>query len=201
VNYLARLGDPEAENRIEPLEKLAARFDPARLSTARPRFDPAVLEHWQRLALAALPVAELADWAGETLNGVPEAARNAFLDTVRPNIGRPADVAAWAAIVFGDAELPGGIETDAESAVVAAALAAYEAHGPDVKAMAAEARARTGARGAGFYHPLRVALTGRHDGPGLAELLAIMPADTIRARLAHHAGGRKEPSCSSSTTR
>ena len=43
--------------------------------------------------------------------------------------------------------------------------------------------ARTGRKGAELYMPLRIALTGRRDGPELAPLLAALPDATLRSRL------------------
>jgi glutamyl-tRNA synthetase len=69
-----------------------------------------------------------------------------------------------------------------------AALAALEATGPDLPALAREIRRRTGRKGAELFMPLRIALTGRGDGPELGPLLAALPPSTLRHRLAAHAG-------------
>ena len=42
----------------------------------------------------------------------------------------------------------------------------------------------TGRKGKALYMPLRFALTGRHDGPELAALLAAIPQALVRERLA-----------------
>ena len=99
----------------------------------------------------------------------------------------PAEVAAWARILFGAAELEPQPGTDAPPAVFAAALAAFDAGAVDHKALAGPVKEATGASGKHFFKPLRMALTGRAEGPELGALLAVMPRDTIRARLARHA--------------
>ena len=43
--------------------------------------------------------------------------------------------------------------------------------------------AATGAKGKGFFLPLRLALTGGHAGPELQPLLALLPPAIVRARL------------------
>ena len=43
--------------------------------------------------------------------------------------------------------------------------------------------ARTGAKGRGLFHPLRLALTGRGDGPELKKLLPLIGRAKALARL------------------
>jgi glutamyl-tRNA synthetase len=189
ANTLARLGHPWEESRLLSMQELARGFDPAHLSTAVQRFDPAQLVHWQRAALDGLPENELAAWAGEAaLGGVAPEFRTAFLAAVRPNVTRPEDVAGWAAILYGDGELEPCPETGAGPELFAAALAAWDAGAADHRAMAGPVREAVGASGRAFFKPLRLALTGRSEGPDLGALFAAMPAETIRARLARHAG-------------
>jgi glutamyl-tRNA synthetase len=58
----------------------------------------------------------------------------------------------------------------------------------DGEALLAALRAGAGVKGAGFFKPLRAALTGQLHGPELAPLLAAMPIERVTARLAAHAG-------------
>jgi len=188
ANTLARLGHPWEEHGLLSMEALAAGFDPARLTTAAQRFDPAQIGHWQRAALDALPENALADWAGEeALARVPAGARSAFLAAVRPNVLSPAEVASWAGILFGPVRLEPLPETGAASGLFAAALAAWDGGATDHKALAAAVKEAAGISGKGFFKPLRMALTGRTEGPDLGALFAALPRDTIRARLARHA--------------
>ena len=71
----------------------------------------------------------------------------------------------------------------AHAAFFAALAAAYDEHGANVKALGAAVLAATGAKGKGFFLPLRLALTGGHAGPELQPLLALMPPAIVRARL------------------
>jgi nondiscriminating glutamyl-tRNA synthetase len=188
ANTLARLGHPWDAHRLLSMEELAGGFDPARLSTAVQRFDPAQVAHWQRAALDALSPAELADWADAALAGVPAEHRAGFLAAVRPNVTSPAEVAEWASCLYGNAELEPVPDTGAGPALFAAALAAWEAGAADHRVLASHVKAAVGATGRAFFRPLRLALTGRTEGPDLGALLAAMPRETVRARLARHAG-------------
>ncbi len=188
ANTLARLGHPWEEPRLLSMQALARGFEPSRLSAAAQRFDPAQIGHWQRAALDALSGEAIAEWAGEALGRVPPERREAFIAAVRPNVTRPGEVAEWAAILYGAVELEPLPETGASRELFAAALAAWEAGAADHKAIAGPVRAAMGASGKALYKPLRLALTGRVEGPDLGALLAAMPRDTVHARLARHAG-------------
>jgi glutamyl-tRNA synthetase len=104
----------------------------------------------------------------------------------------PADAWPWLDVIAGDA--PEALPEDAALLAEAgpeyfrAALEACDAAGADLGALTARIRARTGRRGAALYMPLRIALTGRRDGPELAQLLRAIPPARVRARLAAHAG-------------
>jgi nondiscriminating glutamyl-tRNA synthetase len=188
ANTLARLGHPWEEHGLQSMTALAAGFDPARLSSAAQRFDPAQIGHWQRAALDALSDSELADWAGEpALALVPSGSRAAFLAAVRPNVTSPAEVAQWAAILFGPADLEPLPVTGAGPELFAAALGAFDGGAVDHQGLAGPVRESVGASGKAFFKPLRMALTGRAEGPDLGALFAAMPRATIRARLARHA--------------
>jgi glutamyl-tRNA synthetase len=67
------------------------------------------------------------------------------------------------------------------------ALAAFAESGGDLARLAEQIRVRTGRKGRDIYQPLRIALTGRHDGPELAALLPAIPPALVRERLAHAA--------------
>ena len=69
----------------------------------------------------------------------------------------------------------------------AIALAAFDGGAADHKAIAGPVKAALGVSGKALFKPLRMALTGRAEGPDLGALFAAMPRDTIRARLARHA--------------
>ena len=99
----------------------------------------------------------------------------------------PADALPWVAVLFGELPPPEGeleqVLRQAGPGFFAAALEALDTTGADLKALARELKARTGRRGAELYMPLRIALTGRRDGPELAPLLAALPDSIIRSRL------------------
>jgi nondiscriminating glutamyl-tRNA synthetase len=188
ANTLARLGHPWESQGLMSMQELARGFDPARLSAAAQRFDSAQVGHWQRAALDALDDSALAQWMGDAaLAQVPVASRAAFIGAIRHNVLTPAQAAEWATILYGPAKLEPRPETGAAPQLFAAALEAFDAGAADHRALAGPVKAAVGASGKAFFKPLRLALTGRMEGPDLGALFAAMPRDIIRARLARHA--------------
>ncbi len=193
ANALARLGHRYPDDVLLGLDALAAGFDPAGIGRAPARFDPARLARWQRLALEALDEAAFAAWAAPVRPaGVDTALWRAFLALVRPNVLLHGDVRTWAAILLaGRFEYDGRAraalaEAGAEWLLHAAEAAARARDGRSIVATVAEA---TGRRGKALYRPLRAALTGRLDGPGVREVAAFLGPVECAARLRRAAAG------------
>ena len=130
--------------------------------------------------------------AGSALAGVfpadwPPARREGVAGLLKGNLLLPEDATGWLAVLSGD--LPAleaaekGVVAEAGPEFFHAALAAYTETGADLGRLAREMKTRTGRKGAGLFMPLRLALTGRHDGPELAALLPAIPEALVRARL------------------
>ncbi len=179
-NFLARLGHSYADPGWLDDAGLATGFRTDHLGRAPAQVDEAQLRHWQHEAVQRAGIDQLRGWwAGQ----VPVEAESAFLDLVRGNLTLPEDARYWAGVVFGREPVGADPESPAGASLLATCLAAYDTHGPDLKAMAAAVLAATGARGKAFFHPLRLALTGRDAGPELGPLLRLMPPAIVRARL------------------
>ena len=192
TNHLFRLGHATGEHGFLSLAEMAQAFDPAHLGRAPARYDEQQLRVWQKAAVQRMTAAELRVWLGAVLPaGLEDASASAFIEAVRGNIVLPEDALAWMNIVFGappelaaaEAEV---IRSAGTSYFVAAAEAANER--ADLATILAAVRAATGKTGAALYKPLRLALTGRPQGPELAPLLKAMPVGAARARLVRFAG-------------
>ena len=68
-----------------------------------------------------------------------------------------------------------------------AAVNAYDESKGDLKMLTQRLKERSGRKGPDLFMPLRVALTGQAHGPELAQLMKLMPPDTIRRRLSTYA--------------
>jgi glutamyl-tRNA synthetase len=192
TNHLFRLGHATGEHGFLSLTEMAQAFDPAHLGRAPARYDEQQLRVWQKAAVQRMTAAELRVWLGAVLPaGLDDASVSAFIEAVRGNIVLPEDALAWMNIIFGappelaaaEAEV---IRSAGTSYFVAAAEAANER--ADLATILAAVRAATGKSGAALYKPLRLALTGRPQGPELAPLLKAMPVGAARARLVRFAG-------------
>ena len=118
--------------------------------------------------------------------------RDQLTRVVRHNVLFPGDAAQWVEVLFG--ELPPLAAEDqrvideAGGAFFAQAVETLALTGPDLPALARELKRRSGRKGAALFMPLRIALSGRRDGPELAILGAALGPERLRTRLAAHAG-------------
>lgn len=196
ANYLLRLGHHGAPDEWIDPAGMARHFHADKLGRAPAHFDPVQLGHWQREAVRRLDGDAAVHWlAAEFPPDWPAARRAEIAALLKGNLVLPADARDWLA-VFGGTLAPLAPEAadaiaQAGPAFFDAALASYQEAGTDLAAIAERLKSRTGRKGRALFMPLRYALTGRHDGPELAALIAAMPQALVRARLsaASHRGG------------
>jgi glutamyl-tRNA synthetase len=189
VNHLARLGHSGFPQSLLTLEALARSFDLAHLGRSPARFDLAQLEHWQRLAIAALDPDAFLRWCALEASPVPAADRAAFAAAVRGNVLLPRDAQHWAVSLYGDPEGAGApsvearpVIDEARGAFFAAALAALDAGGAEYPAFTRALTAATGRKGRALHSPVRAAVTGRLDGPELVALFPLLGRERLAAR-------------------
>jgi glutamyl-tRNA synthetase len=178
ASYLSRLGAGAAEPRTS-LDVIAADFDLARFHGGAPRFDPAELAAMNARLLHLLPFASVAD-------RLPSTANAALWVAIRGNIRRLADAADWLKI------LRDAIEPRIEDAALATAAAELLPPEPwDASSWGAwtsVVKQATGKSGRALFHPLRLALTGREDGPEMKLLLPLIGRRRTLARLRGETG-------------
>jgi len=191
TNLLFRLGHATPEHGFLSLAQMAAAFDATHLGRAPARFDEEQLRVWQKDAVHRMDAAQVRHWLGGILPpGLDEAAGTAFIDAVRPNVILPEDALAWRDIIFG---APPDLDPAEEEVVRSAGSGYFRAAAQatderaDLAVIVAAIRAATGKSGAALFKPLRLALTGRSQGPELAPLLKAMPSGKARERLARFA--------------
>jgi len=190
LNYLARLGHHYAQDGWMELAELAAGFATEHLGRAPARYDETQLLHGQAEAVRHAAPERLWAWMGAAVHElVAPTCRDEFIVTVRPNIRFPAEAAFWAERFFGAADL--SLSEDSRAVIVAAepgffsyALAAYVEQGAAYQPLVEALKQRTGVKGKNLFMPLRAALTGETHGPELARILALLPPETVRRRLA-----------------
>jgi glutamyl-tRNA synthetase/nondiscriminating glutamyl-tRNA synthetase len=208
VNYLALVGwSPGGGDELLPLEELARRFSLEGVSHSAGVFDVEKLawvnRHYLKIAdrarLCALSVPYLREFGLAT---TPSEASLAWLTAILPMataaVDRLDQVPARLTLLFNfDAraalareDLRAEFATDGARAV-ARALADDLASAPPLtdrdqfRAAAQRVRDKTGQKGKALFHPIRVVLTGHHEGP---ELDLLVPAIDTGAVLGADSG-------------
>jgi glutamyl-tRNA synthetase len=176
-------GSSVALHPIGSLDELAASLDLAQLSRTQARFDPA----------------ELAALSARTLHGLSfEAVRERlkahditgykaqpFWLAIRGNLPAFLDVVGWWRVVEGEIA---PVAEDAAFLAVAAENLPGEPWDENVwKNWTEILKKVTGRKGRALFHPLRLALTGRENGPELAALLPLIGRAKAAARLSGRA--------------
>jgi glutamyl-tRNA synthetase len=164
---------------VEPLAslgELAERFELSMVSHGAARFDPAELASINARLLHAMPY-EAAQ------SRLPAEIDAAAWDVLRANIATVAEAADWVPVLRGDAPRAA---LDGEDEFLAEAREALPPEPWDSETWAlwtGALKAKTGRKGRALFHPLRVALTGREDGPDLKSLLPLLGRKVCLARL------------------
>ena len=176
-------GSSVALHPIGSLDELAASLDLGELSRSVARFDPA----------------ELATLSARTLHGLSfEAVRERlsahditgykaqpFWLATRGNLSTFLDVVDWWRVVEGEIT---PIVEDAEFLTTALKTLPTEPWDETVWAKwTTVLKVQTGRKGRALFHPLRLALTGRENGPELAALLPLIGKAKVAARLSGRA--------------
>jgi glutamyl-tRNA synthetase len=207
VNYLALIGwSPGGGDELLPLDELARRFALDAVGLSAGVFDEEKLAWVNRHYLRAASPGRLAElsvpyFRHAGVSAAPDPEGLAFLAAAMPMISASVDrldqVPARLAFLFDYSaeralEEPGvGVEMAAEGPrAVVRALADVLARAPRLdrdrfRTAAGEVKAATGQKGRALFHPIRLALTGRTDGP---ELDLAVPAIDRGAELTPHAG-------------
>lgn len=172
---LARLGTSLAVEPVTSDAPLIESFDLSNLGRATARFDEAELI---RLNAAIL---HQTDWAA-VKDRVPLG--EAEWLAVRGNITTLADAADWKAVIDGPIGVPALLPEDqAFLADAADVLAGLPFDAGVWAALTGALTARTRRRGRALFRPLRLALTGREQGPDMAALLPLIGRAAALARL------------------
>ncbi|MGQ0674326.1 MAG: glutamate--tRNA ligase [Hyphomicrobium sp.] len=177
LSHAALIGTSDA---IEPhahLDELAALFDLDKISTAPGRFDLEDLKTLNAKLLLKLPYAAVSERL--LVMGIGGGAP--FWEAVRGNLATLPVAADWWRVVAGSIA---PIIEDAGFAQRAAAVLPVEPWDHDTWGRWTGAvKESTGAKGKSLFHPLRLALTGREQGPELKLLLPLIGRERALARL------------------
>jgi glutamyl-tRNA synthetase len=164
-SLLAKLGTSDPVEERLSLAELVDEFDFSKFSRAQPKLDPAEL--W---ALNAR-LLHRTEFAAVALR-LPKGADPVFWEAVRPNLEKLADAEYWWQVCRG--LITPVIEDRAFLAQAAKLLPEEPFDGTTWPAWAERVKQATGRKGRALFHPLRLALTGRENGPELKLLLPLI---------------------------
>ncbi|MRX51782.1 glutamate--tRNA ligase [Paracoccus sp. S-4012] len=175
LSLMARLGTSQPVELRLSLEEIAEGFEVGQFGTAPTKFDPEDLWPLTRERNQHLPFEAVADRIAGM--GVPDDLAPRFWRVASQNITTLDDLAGWWQL-FSEGAEPEIAEED--RGFVAEALQLLPPR-PWTDATwgewTAAVKAATGRKGKGLFMPLRKALTGRSDGPDMAEMMPLLQVD------------------------
>jgi glutamyl-tRNA synthetase len=177
ASYTALIGTSDAIEPYARLDELAALFDFGKISSAAARFDANELKSLSARLLHKLPY----EHVRERLMEIGVGGGPAFWSAVHGNLATLSDAVQWWKVVSGEIE---PLCEDQELTDKAAALLPPEPWDQSTWDLwISGLKTATGRKGRALFHPLRLALTGREDGPELRSLLPLMGRKKVEARL------------------
>lgn len=172
LSLMARLGSSKPVELASSLDELIAGFDVGSFGSAPTKFDAEDLFPLTRHHVQGLPFAQVAERIAAL--GVPADMGEAFWDVARGNITVLADLEGWWTL-FRDGAEP--LVADEDRAFIAQALTMLPAQ-PWTKETWGQwttaVKEATGRKGKGLFMPLRKALTGRENGPEMADVMPLL---------------------------
>lgn len=166
---------------IEPYESLdaiASRLELSMISHGSARFDPAELDSLNARILHAMPY----ELARPRLEELALASEPLWLAN-RQNLNRFSDIQEWSKLISGPV-VPIIEPEDREFIDLARDMLPAEPWDEATWILWTNAlKERTGRKGKSLFLPLRMALTGRHDGPELKALLPLLGRRVCQDRL------------------
>ena len=172
-------GSSDDVSSVRSLAELATRFELSHLSRAAARFDASELRGLSSRTLHGLDFEDVRERLA-ALDIVGHKAEPFWL-AVRGNLVKFADVTDWWRIT--SSEIVAVVEDAAFGETAAALLPPEPFDETTWPTWTASLKAQTGRKGRALFHPLRLALTGREDGPELAKLLPLIGRAGAIARL------------------
>lgn len=187
MNYLARLGHTYQSQDLLNFNELAHQFDAGTLSQSPARFDLSQLKYWQKISVLKLMPREFWMWLGEDIqNRIPMDKQVLFESIIKKNILFPSDASDWSHILYQKNMMINDEEkkwiTEANDVFFIEAEKSFKEHKPNLKNLLNDLKAKLGISGKKLFMPLRVALTGKTDGPELAQLFELLGEDMIQYR-------------------
>ncbi len=177
---LARLGTSDPVVVCQTLEELADHFDLTHFGRAQPHFDTDDLFKLNPRVVRSMSLPAVNARLKE--RGEPEISA-LFWAAVSPNIDQIADIAEWERICSSDERFSLNEQDRLFCRQAAALLPSGDFDETTFAVWTAVVKAETGRKGRDLFHPIRLALTGREQGPELKMLLPVLGRQKTIMRL------------------
>ena len=172
-------GSSDAVQAVGSLDELQVKFDITHTSRGAAKFDPAELNALSARTLHALPYEAVQDrLAAHDIAGHKA---EPFWNAVRGNLTTFLDAVTWWRVVEGEI-----VHVHEDRELIEAAKKLLPAEPWDQTTFSqwnTAIKDATGKKGKALFHPLRMALTGREQGPEMAALLPLIGRAKVLARL------------------
>lgn len=173
---LARIGTSDPVEPVVEVAPLVAGFDFSHFGRAPARFDEAELAQVNARIIHQLPFERVRD-------RLPAGMSEEEWLAVRPNLHRIAEAADWWQVIEGPVEAAVADEDRDYLDEAARAAAEIDWTADPWHALTGRLKQATGRKGRALFLPLRLALTGRSEGPDMAQLLPLIGRERALARL------------------
>lgn len=189
-NYLARLGHTYTNPNFLDIHTLAEQFSLNRFGKSPARYDETQLLYWQKQALLHIDPDKLNKWLNVKIQHcVPTVHQLDFIELMRRSICFPEEALTWATILFAEPNILSLTEEikdileKVDPVYWQTLLKLLEQEPTDFKVLIKQLQEKLNLKGKALFTPLRLALTGRHDGPELAKLFTLLGNEKIRERI------------------
>src|SRR5215217_455699 len=202
VNYLALLGwtHPEGREEFADLDELAREWDPSRLGASPAIFDPGRLLSFNARLIRRLPADELRRRLEPFLTQpLPPGRELLAVEAIREEMRLLSDAPRLLREITAPVDPSAFVHEVPESSVEVYAHVERVLEGQsledleDARELVQELRAwakQVGLETRDLLHPLRLALTGRNQGPEMAYLFAVLGSQEARGRIERARGAR-----------
>jgi nondiscriminating glutamyl-tRNA synthetase len=185
-NYLARLGHSYMNPDFMELPLLSQHFSLERLGKSPARYDNKQLLYWQKQAILHCDNDGLSHWLGQGVTSlVPNSLLFMFIELMRANISFPDEALQWAKTLFSGLVLTEEAKNFLKSSkpdfweLVLRLLEEALEFQVFIKRLQEVSKLK----GKALFGPLRMALTGRFDGPEMEKLFALLGHEKVRERI------------------
>lgn len=178
ASYLAKLGTSDAIDLYPSLDALVESFAIEKLGRAMANYDPAELERLNEKYLHHVPFSDVEKHlAAQGISGITQA----FWEQIKHNLTTLSEVQLWWELLHQPIK---GVVADKDfSDAAASALPEGEWGEHQWDVFVSAVKEKTGRKGKELFMPLRLALSGREDGPELKTLFALLGRERAHKRL------------------